>query len=206
MQLQESLALADELQLNNLRATILLRIAKQLASGGSSWASPSTAGMLEAAQLVGLSQANLCLVLGALSAALKHTKPNACSAVLGRLPQAGTVAKWGRLRHGATGDFTWEGEGFDSAAGDVDSPPFTIGGEEWKLRLYPKGDGEEAAGHASLYLMLASPPSQGQTGEGCLSGSSLGIVSGAGWLCRSLHHPGAHPGVVGPADQLNGIL
>ena len=36
------------------------------------------------------------------------------------------------------------------------SPRFSIGGYDWKLSCFPKGDpGQEAEGHLSLYLCLA---------------------------------------------------
>ncbi|XP_061995156.1 MATH domain and coiled-coil domain-containing protein At3g58210-like [Rosa rugosa] len=52
----------------------------------------------------------------------------------------------------------WKVEKFSSLGAEFyESEPFTAGGYNWKLRLYPNGKGKGEGSHLSLFLELASP-------------------------------------------------
>ena len=150
LQVLVSLQLATELQLDRLRAHALLAAATQLV--GSS-ATHSTAGILEAAQVP---EGNSWLLLGALAAAVKQAPEGARQQVLAKLPAASELESWLCLNKQAGGVFVWDIEGFSGLDQPVSSPEFSIGGLDWELECYPKGDSEyNSEGYLSVCLQLA---------------------------------------------------
>lgn len=90
-----SLALAENLQLDRVRGETIVKIARELTADQRG--QPSLSGFLEAAQMGGMSAANLRLLLGALLSALRRA-PGACRAhVVEALPAPDAVADWSRL-------------------------------------------------------------------------------------------------------------
>ena len=76
--------------------------------------------------------------------------------MLVKLPVTNVLENWLHLQKQAAGEYVWEIEGFSGLEGELVSPLFTIGGYNWQLACYPKGDPDsEAKGHLSLYLRLA---------------------------------------------------
>ena len=149
LQVLAGLQLATDLQLDGLRAHALLGAARQLISSGATRAG---AGILEAAQIPG---GNAWLLLAALAAAVTQAPEAARQQVLARLPTAPELVSWMRLSKQAGGAFEWEIEGFSGQEGRLVSPEFSVGGYQWALECYPKGDPSmKAEGHLSLYLRL----------------------------------------------------
>ncbi|KAJ4827113.1 hypothetical protein Tsubulata_002455 [Turnera subulata] len=60
------------------------------------------------------------------------------------------------VRHWSGGGlFTWKIHNFSTISGDyVCSPVFTVGGQQWKLNLYPKGWQGSCGRHLSLFLYV----------------------------------------------------
>ena len=167
LQALAGLQLATDLQLDRLRAHALLGAARQLVSSG---AERATEGFLEAAQIP---KGNSWLLLGALAAAVKQAPEAARQEVLAKLPAASVLEGWLRLRKQAGGEFVWDIQGFSSQEGRLVSPDFSIGGYDWFLSCFPKGDPyHKAEGHLSFYLELAagsrSPGGWQQAGPGKL--------------------------------------
>ena len=151
LQVLASLQLATDLQLDGLRAHALLCAAKQLIG---SRATCANSGLLASAQIP---EGNSQLLLGTLMAAVQQAPEAVRQQVLEKLPAARALESWLRLRKQAGGDFLWEIEGFSGQEDKLVSPQFSIGGYDWSLMCFPKGDPHnKAEGHLSLYLWLAA--------------------------------------------------
>ena len=154
LQVLASLQLATDLQLDRLRAHGLLAAARQLItfSPTDTTSGYLPDGILEAAQIP---EGNAGLLLGALASAVKQAPHTGRRDVLAKLPPASELESWLRLRKQAGGEFVWEIEGFSGKEVQLWSPEFSVGGYNWSLECYPKGDPvNEAEGHLSLYLWL----------------------------------------------------
>ncbi|KAJ4826616.1 hypothetical protein Tsubulata_002211 [Turnera subulata] len=57
------------------------------------------------------------------------------------------------------GQFCWNIDNFSTIDSEyLCSPVFTAGGQQWKLRLYPKGEGRSDGKHLSIFLDLENIP------------------------------------------------
>ena len=70
---------------------------------------------------------------------------------------AASSAGAGALSLGASGAYTWKVISLWTQTEDMlSSPSFTVGGIEWRMKVYPKGYGDGAGSHLSLYLLMMS--------------------------------------------------
>jgi hypothetical protein len=72
---------------------------------------------------------------------------------------AASSACAGSLSLGASGAYTWKVTSLSTQT-EASSPSFTVGGIEWQIEVYPKGHGDGAGSHLSLFLQMVDGANQ----------------------------------------------
>ena len=134
---------AEQCCLPELRMRCLTEVAHRLACVAGSLASSFSA----AAELAGCNHSTLSTLVGLLAAGCG---PTGAPRVLETSPAAAVEALEASAQHGS---FQWTVERYSQLPAvrgeNTYSPYFWAGGVEWRFRIFPGGDKEEAAGHLS---------------------------------------------------------
>lgn len=134
--LLSTVQLAEACHLGGLADTCLTLLARRLAAAGPFW--PEQVRREQLAACSSDSLASLaCKMAGTVSAGAFEPPT-----VHGVLPGHG----------GAAGGFTWVIERFSKQQGRVTSPWVEVGGVQWRLKVWPRGDDAAGGTHLSAYL------------------------------------------------------
>jgi hypothetical protein len=125
--------LAERCHLAALQGTCLSLLAQRLAAAGPFWHE-----MVSTRQLAACSSDSLATLVTNMAA----TVPAAAF-------EPPTVHNIARGEGGTAGGFTWVLPNFSKQQGRVTSPWCAVGGVQWRLKIWPKGDDAAGASHLS---------------------------------------------------------